>query len=108
LIIKSIFRSNKKIPLENIVSIEELTFYYGGRNSILYKGYFLQIVFNEKTFKTTSLNEKGYDKLRLHLKTLLKGKIKLNNQYTGENFSWLYLVILNIPTLYLIYKIINL
>ena len=107
LVIHSIFRANKKIPIDSVISIEESTFYYGGRNSILYEGYFLEIKSENKKFKTTSLNEKEYTELRNNLKKQLKGKVSLLNNYKGEKMRWIYLVILNLPTIYLIYKIIN-
>ena len=107
LIIQTILRSNKIILIENVTSVEESTFYYGGTKSKLYEGYILEIVTGKRKFKTTSLNEKEYTLLRNNLKKQLKGKVRLLEHNKAENISWIYLVIMNIPTTYLIYKIIN-
>jgi 23S rRNA A2030 N6-methylase RlmJ len=107
LVIYSILRTNIKIYIDSVISIEESTFYYGGRNSILYEGCFLEIKSEKGKFKTTSLNEKEYAELRNNLKEKLKGKVRLIDHYQGEKMRWIYLVILNLPTIYLIYKIIN-
>lgn len=107
ILIKRLFRPTVVIKQTDIVEIKEGTFKYRGSSasSTVYSGYYLEFVTENKSYKTTSLNESSYNELRKSLKSIYKGLAKLDSDYRGESFNWFYVLILIVPSLFLVIQI---
>ena len=107
IVIKRLFRPTIVIKQTDIVEIKEGTFKYRGSSasSTVYSGYYLEFVTQNKSYKTTSLNESTYNELRKSLKNIYRGLAKLDSDYRGDSFNWFYILILLAPSLFFVIQI---
>ncbi|AEV31346.1 hypothetical protein Oweho_0325 [Owenweeksia hongkongensis DSM 17368] len=109
IILKRLYRADRKFHFSEIENIKEGTFRYRGSSptSNLYEGYFLTIKTKSQKIRTTSLNEPEYKQLRKNLKARLQKKVKLDEKYRGDNLNQFLLIIICLPGIYLLFKILG-